>query len=210
MNDIVKGRLYVISAPSGAGKTTLVKRLVEQRPQLRFSISYTTRPRRPGEQEGRDYFFVDQARFNALREAGEFLEFASVFGNCYATSRSQVQELIDQGHDVLLEIDWQGAQQVRRNLPECLSIFVLPPSLAELERRLRTRGTDVDEVIARRLGEARDDLSHWQEFDYAVINDDLESAVAAVGSILDGTGAGLATADPGHRTRIEAALATDG
>jgi guanylate kinase len=200
------GQLYVVTAPSGAGKTTMVKRLVELRPQLRFSVSYTTRPQRAGEVDGKDYFFVDQDRFAAMHRAGEFLEHATVFGNSYGTSRSQVQSLLAAGHDVLLEIDWQGARQVRANWPACQSIFILPPSLPELERRLRTRATDSDAVISRRLGEARDDLSHWEEFDFAVINDELETAVAIAVGILAGEGSQARTTDQALRAQISALL----
>jgi len=200
------GRLYVISAPSGAGKTTLVKALVERRPALRFSVSYTTRLQRPGEVHERDYFFVAEDRFAAMRRAGDFLEHARVFGNRYGTSRTQVQGLLEAGQDVLLEIDWQGARQVRANMPECVTVFVLPPSLAELERRLRGRQTDSEDVIVRRLGEAVGDLSHWPEFDYAVINDDLDAAVAELCNILDGQGGDCATDNPGRRARISAML----
>jgi len=208
MNDATPaaGKLYVVTAPSGAGKTTMVKRLVELRPQLRFSVSYTTRPQRTGEVEGKDYFFVNESQFAAMRSAGEFLEHATVFDNSYGTSRSQVQALLTKGHDVLLEIDWQGARQVRENWPACQSIFILPPSLPELERRLRTRATDSASVIARRLGEARDDLSHWEEFDYAVINDELETAVATAVAILAGEGAPAATTNQALRARIGALL----
>lgn len=199
-------RLYVISAPSGAGKTTLVKRLVERRPELRFSVSYTTRPQRAGEIHEHDYFFVTKDQFAAMRRAGDFLEHATVFGNRYGTSRAQVQILLEAGHDVLLEIDWQGAQQVRANLPECVTVFVLPPSLAELERRLRGRQTDSETVIGRRLGEAVGDLSHWPEFDYAIINDDLDDAVAELCSVLDAQGDPYATDNPQRRARIAAML----
>ncbi|MGI9330414.1 MAG: guanylate kinase [Gammaproteobacteria bacterium] len=201
-----EGKLYVLTAPSGAGKTTMVKRLVELRPQLGFSISYTTRPQRTGEVDGKDYFFVDQDRFAAMRSAGDFLEHATVFGNSYGTSRSQVQSLLTAGRDVLLEIDWQGARQVRENWPACQSIFILPPSLPELERRLRSRATDSETVISRRLGEARDDLSHWEEFDFAVINDDLETAVATAVGILAGEGSQAETSNPALRARIDALL----
>ena len=163
-----RGKLFVIAAPSGAGKTSLVRALMERRPALRFSISYTTRKQRPNERDGHDYFFVDKAGFERMAAAGEFLEHARVFDNYYGTSREQVEQLLDQSQDVLLEIDWQGAQQIRRALPECRSIFVLPPSRAALEQRLRGRGTDSDEVIARRLRDSIADLSHWNEFDYIV------------------------------------------
>jgi guanylate kinase len=192
----------VLSAPSGAGKTTLVRRLVELQPELRFSVSYTTRPRRRGESDGRDYFFVDEAEFERMREHGDFLEHASVFGHHYGTGREQVGRLLDAGHDVILEIDWQGARQVRTNLPGAHSIFILPPSLDELERRLRGRSTDTDAVIRRRLGQAIDDISHWQEFDYVIVNDDLERAVHELREILAGRGEATATDDPAHRQRV--------
>lgn len=170
--------LYVIAAPSGAGKTTLVKALVTRNPELRFSISYTTREKRRNEADGVDYLFVDKDEFNRLREGGEMLEWAEVFDNYYATSRSQVEGLLADGHNVILEIDWQGAQQVRESMPECVTIFILPPSLAELERRLRDRRTDSEAVIDRRLRDALSDMGHWDEFDHVVINDDLDRAVA--------------------------------
>ncbi len=181
-----RGRLFVIAAPSGAGKTSLVRALVARRPALRFSISYTTRPQRPNEQDGRDYFFVDKPRFERMVADGEFLEYASVFDNYYGTSRAQVEELLAAGENVLLEIDWQGAQQIRRTMPECRSIFILPPSRAALEQRLRGRGTDSDEVIARRLRDSIADMSHWNEFDDVVVNDDFEQATGELAAIVAG------------------------
>jgi guanylate kinase len=201
-----RGRLIVLSAPSGAGKTTLVHRIMEHRPDLEFSISHTTRPCRPGERDGRDYFFVDREEFAAMLDAGEFLEHAEVFGNLYGTGRRQVEELRTAGHDVLLEIDWQGARQVRANQPDCCSVFILPPSAAELEHRLRGRETDSGEVIARRLGEAVGDMSHWDEFDHVVVNDDLDDAAAALLAIIAGEPAGTSTRDRRVRARIEALL----
>lgn len=180
------GKLFVISAPSGAGKTTLVKRVIATRPDLKFSISYTTRPARPGERDGVDYFFLDRDEFMRLRDAGAFLEYAEVFGHFYGTGKQQVSELCAAGKDVLLEIDWQGARQVMNNDPDCTSIFILPPSIETLEQRLRGRATDSEAVIARRLGEAIDDISHWSEFDHIVINDDLEQAVTQLLAILSG------------------------
>ena len=183
-----RGKLFVIAAPSGAGKTSLVRALMERRPALRFSISYTTRKQRPTERDGHDYFFVDKPEFERMVAAGEFLEHARVFDNYYGTSRAQVEQILDQGDDVLLEIDWQGAQQIRRALPECRSIFVLPPSVAALEQRLRNRATDSDEVIARRLRDSIADLSHWSEFDYIVVNDDFTHATAELEAIVAGQG----------------------
>ena len=180
------GKLFVISAPSGAGKTTLVKRVIATRPDLKFSISYTTRPARPGERDGVDYFFLDRDEFMRLRDAGAFLEYAEVFGHFYGTGKQQVSELCAAGKDVLLEIDWQGARQVMNNDPDCTSIFILPPSIETLEQRLHGRATDSEAVIARRLGEAIDDISHWSEFDHIVINDDLEQAVTQLLAILSG------------------------
>ena len=183
-----RGKLFVIAAPSGAGKTSLVRALMQRRPALRFSISYTTRQQRPNERDGHDYFFVDKPTFERMVAAGEFLEHARVFDNYYGTSRAQVEQLLAEGQDVLLEIDWQGAQQIRRSLPECRSIFVLPPSRAALEQRLRNRGTDSDEVIARRLRDSLADLSHWNEFDYIVVNDDFARATADLEAIVAGQG----------------------
>ena len=183
-----RGKLFVIAAPSGAGKTSLVRALMQRRPTLRFSISYTTRQQRPNERDGHDYFFVDKPQFERMVAAGDFLEHARVFDNYYGTSRSQVERILDAGQDVLLEIDWQGAQQIRRTLPECRSIFVLPPSRAALEQRLRGRRTDSDEVIARRLRDSLADLSHWSEFDYIVVNDDFDRATGELEAIVTGQG----------------------
>jgi guanylate kinase len=186
-----RGRLFVIAAPSGAGKTSLVRALVEREPNLRFSISYTTRQQRPTETDGKDYFFVAKDEFEAMAGRGEFLEHARVFDNHYGTARAQVEAALAAGQDLILEIDWQGAQQIRRALPECRSIFILPPSRAELERRLRGRGTDAEEVIQRRLRDAATDMAHWQEFDYVVINDDFEQALRDLHAIVHGRGQGL-------------------
>jgi guanylate kinase len=183
-----RGKLFVIAAPSGAGKTSLVRALMQRRPALRFSISYTTRKQRPTERDEHDYFFVKKEKFEEMRDAGEFLEHARVFDNYYGTSRKQVERLLDAGQDVLLEIDWQGAQQIRRALPECRTIFVLPPSREALEQRLRGRGTDSDEVIARRLRDSLADLSHWNEFDYIVVNDDFDRATDELEAIVTGKG----------------------
>ncbi len=179
-------RLLVIAAPSGAGKTTLVRELVERNPDLRFSISYTTRQRRHNEVDGRDYFFVTVTDFEELKKNGELLESALVFDNHYGTSRRQVEEHLAAGHHVILEIDWQGARQVRAAMPECVTVFILPPSRDELERRLRSRRTDSDAVIERRLRDALSDMSHWDEFDFCIINDDLAEAVARLEGVLQG------------------------
>jgi guanylate kinase len=195
-------RLFVIAAPSGAGKTTLVKAIVERNPELRFSVSFTTRKRRDTEVHGRDYFFVDNEEFEHLNAGGALLESAVVFDNRYGTGRSQVEALLAQGHHVILEIDWQGARQVRQSMPDCVSIFILPPSRAELERRLRGRRTDSEAVIARRLRDALGDMSHWDEFDFVIINDDLETAIGDLESILAGANDRNRTANPGLRARV--------
>jgi guanylate kinase len=176
----------VIAAPSGAGKTSLVKALLDRKPELRLSISHTTRPMRPTEQHGREYFFVPVAEFRERVGRGEFLEHAQVFDNFYGTGRQPVEQQLSQGRDVILEIDWQGAQQVRRAMPDCVTVFILPPSRRALEERLRNRQTDSDEVIARRLRDAVSDMSHWNEFDYVVVNDDFHRAVADLSRIVEG------------------------
>ena len=181
-----RGRLFVIAAPSGAGKTSLVRALMQREPGLSFSISYTTRSQRPNEVHGRDYFFVSRDEFDRMVQARQFLEHATVFGNSYGTARAQVEQSLASGQDLILEIDWQGAQQIRAALPECCSIFILPPSRAELERRLRGRGTDTEEVIIRRLGEAADDMAHWREFDYVVVNDVFDRALDELSEIVQG------------------------
>lgn len=178
------GELFIISAPSGTGKTTLVKRLVGTVPDVVFSVSHTTRPRRPGEVEGSDYFFVDRTSFEQMVARGEFLEYAEVFGNLYGTARAAVADPMARGKSVLLDIDWQGARMVREAMPQARSIFILPPSRGELERRLRDRGQDSDEVIARRMRDAAAEMSHHDEYDYIVVNDDLESALADLGAIV--------------------------
>ncbi len=170
------GQLYILSAPSGAGKTSLVKRLCETDPLIKVSVSTTTRPPRPGEVDGINYHFTDPETFKQKVAQGDFLEWAEVFGNYYGTQKSQVDTLLNQGFDVILEIDWQGAAQVREKLADTRSIFILPPSLEELERRLTGRGTDAPDVIARRLSEAKTEMRHYPEFDYLVINDDFDTA----------------------------------
>lgn len=183
-----QNRLFVISAPSGAGKTSLVRALMEREPELRFSISYTTRPQRPGEHDGQHYFFVDTGTFQRMIEDGAFLEHARVFDNYYGTARAQVESLLADGHGVVLEIDWQGARQVRAAMPDSVGVFILPPSRAELERRLRGRGTDSEAVIRRRLADAATDMSHSSEFRYVVVNDDFSAALQALSDIVRGRG----------------------
>lgn len=197
-----QARLFVIAAPSGAGKTTLAHALVTRDPELRFSVSYTTRPQRSNEADGVDYIFVDTEKFEALRAENELLESATVFDNLYGTSRKQVEQLLSDGHHVVLDIDWQGARQVRDSMPECATIFVLPPSLTELERRLRDRRTDSEAVIQRRLRDATSDMARWDEFDYVVINDELDRAVTDFEAILAGEGESQATQNTGIRARI--------
>ena len=199
----VEARLFVIAAPSGAGKTTLVKALVDRNPALKFSISYTTREQRATEEHGRDYFFVEVDEFEALRERGELLESALVFDNHYGTSRSQVEQHLSAGNHVILEIDWQGAQQVRESMPDCVTIFILPPSRTELERRLRGRKTDSEAVIERRLRDSLGDMSHWGDFDYAIINDDLEDATAELVAVIEGRGEASRTSNPDLARRVQ-------
>jgi len=202
MAESVKGRLFVFAAPSGAGKTTLVHAVVTKHPELRFSISYTTRKPRRNEANGVDYLFVDEDEFVRLRDAGELLEYAEVFDHYYATSRRQVENHLADNRNVVLEIDWQGARQVRESMPDCVSIFILPPSVEELERRLRDRRTDSPEVIERRLRDALSDMSHWDEFDYVIINDDLDQAVSDLEDVMAGNGEASSTDNPALRERI--------
>ncbi|HNQ58510.1 MAG: guanylate kinase [Rhodocyclaceae bacterium] len=171
------GNLFIVAAPSGAGKTTLVRMLLERDGGIRLSISYTTRAPRPGEADGREYHFIDVPAFHAMRENGDFLESAEVHGNFYGTSRPWILEQMAAGQDVLLEIDWQGAQQVRGLFHGSIGIFVLPPSVEELERRLRGRGQDSDEIIARRVAAALSEMRHVNEFDYVIINNKLPEAI---------------------------------
>jgi guanylate kinase len=199
-----RGRLFVIAAPSGAGKTSLVKALLERKPELHVSVSHTTRPKRPTEEPGREYHFVSVPEFQQLVAQGQFLEYAQVFDNFYGTGRGPVETQLAQGNNVVLEIDWQGAQQVRKALPECVTIFILPPSREALEARLRNRRTDSEQVIARRLRDAVGDMSHWMEFDYAVVNDDFQRAVADLVQIVEGHGEALRP----QRAPLQALLAS--
>ena len=178
------GHLYIVAAPSGAGKTTLVRLLLDSDPELRVSVSTTTRPPRAGEQDGQAYHFVDAAVFHEMAERGEFLEWAQVHGNCYGTSRRWVEAELNAGRDVLLEIDWQGAQQVRHTFPQAIGIFILPPSLEVLQERLSGRGTDSSETIARRLAAAQGEMRHVNEFDYVIINADLRRALEDLKSVI--------------------------
>jgi guanylate kinase len=186
-----RGRLYVVSAPSGAGKTSLVKALMEREPRIRYSVSYTTRKPRPNEVAGRDYHFIDVERFDEMAAQGEFLEHARVFDNCYGTGVRAVEEALALGEQLLLEIDWQGARQVRARLPEARSIFILPPSRDSLQQRLKARSTDADAVIARRLQDAAQDITHFGEFDYVVINDRFDRALVDLQAIVEDRGSHL-------------------
>jgi guanylate kinase len=174
---MIAGTLFIVAAPSGAGKTTLVGRLLADDPQVMHSISFTTRAPRTTERDGREYHFIDIQRFLSMRERGEFAEWAEVHGNFYGTSRLWLEQRMQEGCDILLEIDWQGAQQMRRQFPEAVGIFVLPPSPAELERRLRGRGSDSEDVIARRVAAAHGEMRHVGEFDFVIINNDLDVAL---------------------------------
>jgi guanylate kinase len=180
-----RGVMLVLSSPSGAGKTTLSRRLLDMDPSVELSVSVTTRPKRSAEIEGRDYHFIDRARFDAMVENGELLEWAEVFDHCYGTPRAPVQTALAAGRDVLFDIDWQGTQQLReRARSDLVSVFVLPPSVAELERRLKARALDTNDVIHRRMTKAADEMSHWAEYDYVVINHELDRAFGEVRAIL--------------------------
>ena len=179
-----QGTIFVIAAPSGAGKSSLVSELLARTPGLHLSVSHTTRPPRPGEKDGREYHFVSRLRFAEMRAAGEFLESAEVYGNGYATSAAWIRTTLADGVDVILEIDWQGARQVRRLFPACVSVFILPPSLETLRERLLARGTDSPDVVARRLAAAREDMSHVGEFEYVIINIRFFDAVEDLAAIV--------------------------
>ena len=198
-----KGKLFVFAAPSGAGKTTLVHAVVAKHPEIRFSISYTTRKPRKNEAHGADYLFVREEEFMRLRDEGEMLEYAEVFDNYYASSRSQVEKHLADNRNVILEIDWQGARQVRESMPDCVTIFIFPPSIEELERRLRDRRTDAPEVIERRLRDALSDMSHWDEFDHVIINDDLNQAISDLEDVLAGKGDATATSNGALRRAVK-------
>lgn len=184
----MSGNLFIISAPSGAGKTSLVTAMLAGTPGIDLSVSYTTRAPRPGETDGREYHFVSRETFLEMAKRGDFLESAEVYGNLYGTSQTWIKEETAAGRDILLEIDWQGAAQVRRVFPDCISIFILPPSLAALESRLKGRNQDSAEVIARRLQAARDDIAHVAEFDYVIINDKLDEAVQQLKAVVVAAG----------------------
>lgn len=180
----MSGSLFVISAPSGAGKTSLVHALLATNPQIDLSVSYTTREPREGEVNGVAYHFVSRATFLEMAKRGEFLESAEVYGNFYGTSQNWISQENAKDRDILLEIDWQGAEQVRRIFPECVSIFILPPSIEALEQRLKGRGTDSEEVVDRRMAAVREDVAHVAEFDYVIINDDLNEALREFNAVV--------------------------
>jgi len=181
-----KGTLYIVSAPSGAGKSSLIAEMLEHNPAyaMKVSVSHTTRGMRPGEQDGVHYHFVQKDHFEALIEKGEFLEYAEVFGNYYGTSRVWIEETLNKGIDVFLDIDWQGARQIREQMPHARSVFILPPSNGELERRLNARGQDSEAIIAKRMAEAKSEISHYDEYDYLIINDDFDTALTDFRAII--------------------------
>lgn len=181
-----RGLMLVLSSPSGAGKTTISRRLLERNGDISMSVSVTTRPKRPGEVHGKDYFFIDPTDFNLMVNRRELLEHAKVFGNYYGTPKAAVEAALAAGRDVLFDIDWQGTQQLRESArTDLVSVFILPPSAHELERRLTTRAQDSAEEIARRMAKANDEMSHWSEYDYVIVNKDLDASVAKVQGILD-------------------------
>lgn len=179
-----RGQLLIISAPSGAGKTSLIKALVDAETRIEVSVSHTTRPMRPGERDGINYYFVSEAEFLSLRDTGAFFEWAEVFGNFYGTGIAQLEARLAEGADVILEIDWQGAQQVRRLLPDSAWAFILPPSVDALKARLQSRGQDNDDTIDVRMGAARSEISHWEEADYLIINDDFDTALTELRAVV--------------------------
>ncbi len=203
------GTLYILSAPSGAGKTSLVKALLQQDDQVGVSVSHTTRAMRPSETDGVDYNFVSMDDFNALIEQGQFLEFAEVFGNKYGTSQQWVKEQLAAGRDVILEIDWQGAEQVRRLMPEAVTVFILPPSRSALRERLNARGQDSDEVIEGRMAEATSEMSHYPEYDYLLINDDFATALQQLASLFQARRLRQSAQQTRHQVLLEELLSED-
>lgn len=206
---MAQGTLFIVSAPSGAGKTSLVREMVESFDGVQVSVSHTTRVRRQGEVDGVNYHFVDLPMFEAMIDRGEFFEHARVFDNYYGTSRPAVSSMLDAGQDVILEIDWQGARQVRQQIPDAVSIFILPPSRGELERRLANRGTDEHAVIAQRMREAVSEMSHYDEYDYLVINDDFTTALRELQSLVIARRLTLPRVSCAHGPLLEALLSQD-
>jgi len=200
----MKGQLYIISAPSGAGKTSLVSALLRSESDLGLSVSHTTRPQRPNENNGVHYHFTEKSAFEAMISRDEFLEYANVFGNYYGTSHAAIEDVLDTGHDLILEIDWQGAQQVRKKHDQVRSIFILPPSREALLARLKGRGSDSDEVIARRSAEAIEEMSHHDEADYLVINDNFDTALADLQAIIRAERLTLGRQAAKHQSQISA------
>ena len=203
-----RGHLFVVAAPSGAGKTSLLQALMRRRPTLAFSVSCTTRAPRPHEQDGREYHFITRPEFERLIASGEFIEHADVFGNLYGTRKSAVETALREGRDLILEIDWQGARQVRAQLPEAVQVFILPPSRVELEARLRKRATDSAEAIARRLAESVEEMSHWRDFDYIVVNRNFDQALAELEAIFDGRGESSRKHRPGLEALVNELVGT--
>lgn len=202
-----QGQLYIVSAPSGAGKTTLLNALRGRLKYVTVSLSHTTRAPRPGEKDGWHYRFVSIEEFQAQAEQGNFLEYAQVFDNYYGTSKVTVQEFLDAGKDVILEIDWQGAQQVREKAPDAVSIFILPPSMEELEARLRNRKTDSEDTILRRMRDAQSEMSHYQEYDYLIFNDDFEEALEKLIIVFRNNRLRLSRQQQHHQTQLNELLA---
>ena len=200
------GTLYIISAPSGAGKTSLVKALLERLPGITVSVSHTTRAARPGEQDGVDYHFTDKTEFERLVQAGEFLEHAQVFDNCYGTRRTTVLERLDAGEDVILEIDWQGARQVFEAFPEAVKVFILPPSRAALQERLTSRGQDSQEVIDRRMSDAISEMVHYGEYHYLIFNDDFDTALLELEALFRARRLRIAAQQQRHATELAGLL----
>jgi guanylate kinase len=203
----MNGHLFIVAAPSGAGKSTLVNALLAREPDIALSISHTTRAPRPGDVDGVQYHFVDRATFEKMIAHGDFLEHAEVFGNYYGTSRGAVEPILRAGRDVLLEIDWQGAEQVRRVMPACVSIFILPPARAELERRLRARATDSAATIEKRLAASREEIAHAHEFDCVIVNDVFDDALARLQAIVHAVRAGQSLPGEHHQALIAQLLA---
>ncbi|WP_087023354.1 guanylate kinase [Thaumasiovibrio subtropicus] len=206
-----KGTLYIVSAPSGAGKSSIISALMEKNPTyaMKVSVSHTTRDPRPGEEDGVHYNFVTKEQFKALIAENAFLEYAEVFGNYYGTSRPWIEDNLEKGIDVFLDIDWQGARQIREQMPEARSIFILPPSRVELERRLNARGQDSAEVIAKRMSEARSEISHYNEYDYVIVNDDFDVAVMDMKAVLRAERLGQHKQAEKHADMLKGLLAED-